>query len=559
MIMVPKSRNNKGSILALTTALAMALVVVGLGFFFFTMYMGAQKETKNAVDAGTLNVGKQALDEVSVQISPTSTFFDVTSDKVNNFPLPPDCDGKINLRRVNRMWAKAMLYKINAMGAKGDGTSSSGDGNASDALQECENVSNQLANKLKNQTNLHDFFTDIAKRNSVRMIGTSADVKVISGNGWQTSTMKEGKEGNVVFGSNGQNFFLPPGFDSGGFGGNLTPTTRNPAPQGANGLNFLKGYSPIKLGGDTFWQVPFLFDEKPHMVARSDFDPDQSGPSGWSTPIPNAFSAEGVASQPGRPAEKATSWMLTNPRQTFKASIPSGFVHIKLEDPVVNYYFLPHLGAPHIFDHESTYGFIPKSGDTMNTGLGTGNLSVNSTTQGLFLGQDLVGRSLDDVIFAGNHSNMENNLTARCNEMISKPGVTISKQGMHNAIGNAACRGLLATDRFRDFYVYSPDGENIHCLPSPACYAPGEAPWLAAILNSKPDGKEKSYNEQTVGGTGYGAIATPDPYCFLTVAFGIGTFTIQNYWQSGTGTNHCLGRIRCLRSTNARTTTICAP
>ncbi len=559
---VSRRRTQTGSVMAIAAGLSFTLVILGVGFFFFTMYMGAQKETKNAVDAGTLNVGRRALKDISVTVNPLGRYGDITSDKVNN--KITDCDSQMNLRRINRMWAKAMLFKINALAAQNDGTGGSGNSNASDALSECESISNQLAAKLKDQTNLHDFFTDVASRNSVRMIGQGAKVSVIAGQNWQTAQMEKNGESNVMLGGSGGNFFSPPGFDWNS--SDLTTTTRKPAPQGSNGVTFFKGYQPITLGGANYWQVPFLYDEKPHLVARSNFEPEKTGPSGWSSAVPNAFSCEGLASQAGRPAEKATSWMITNPRQTFKASIPTGFVKIRIEKPQVEYYFLPHVGGPfvHYTPGDDTYGFTISNPSCTAPGFGV--LCATSTADPV-LGSDVVGRSVDDLLFdhpgmsAGDKANLERNLVSRCNQMISKPGVTITTGQMHNALSNDENRLALLAGQ-QNFYMYSPDGETIKCRSLVSPFLTPEAPWLIAVSGNKADGSEKAYKEQEgVGPPSFGK-ATPDPFCKVIspvapgVPCGLLTFKLKNFWKSGTGTNHCLGEVRCQRGTDVHTVTI---
>jgi hypothetical protein len=536
-----RARNNRGSITALSAALAMVLVVLGVGFFFFVMYMDAQKETKNAVDAGTLNAGRKALDEISVVINPLSCFFDVTNDKTDN--TFAGCDGKINLRRVNRMWAEAMLFKINAIAA------GSGAGNANTALNQATNISNQLADKLKNESNRHPFFTELAQQNSVRMIGNGAAVTVIPGNGWQTSKMLPEQESNIVVGGDeGNNFLAPPGFTWNG--DLLTKTTRKPVPPNSNNLVFLKGYKALGLDGANYWQVPFLYDEKPHMVSKTDFDKATNNAAGWANPVPNAFSAEGLASAPGKPAEKATSWMLTNPRQPFKMSIPHSFVHIKIEQPKASIFFFP-LGFP-VRLKDVNYGFFPQpeSASMPFGGPGCSNVTANLIP----LAADTAGRSVDELIFdypVGNKANLELNLVARCNEMIGQIGNTIDKQEMHGALNNDLNRGLLVAG-LRDFYVYSPDGKEIHCNAAPIAFA--ECPWLAAASANPPDGIEnKTINDAK--GVGYFLPSIPTPLPFFTPL----PFPVSNYhgifhktvtWNPGTGFNHCLGEVRVERTTD---------
>ncbi len=542
-----RERNNRGSITALSAALAMVLVVLGVGFFFFVMYMDAQKETKNAVDAGTLNSGRKALDEISVVINPLSCFFDVTNDKTDN--TLAGCDSKITLRRVNRMWAEAMLFKINAIAAGAN--AGSGTGNANTALNQATAISNQLADKLNNQANRHPFFTELAQQNSVRMIGNNAAVTVIPGNGWQTSKMLPEQESNIVVGGNeGNNFFAPPGFTWDG--DDVTKTTRNPAPQGSNNLFFLKGYKALGLQGSNYWQVPFLYDEKPHMVSKTDFDKGANNAAGWANPVPNAFSSEGLASSPGRPAEKATSWMLTNPRQPFKMAIPHSFVHIKIDQPKAKIFFYP-LGFP-IQTSEKDYGFIPKieSATSFPGGVGCTSVSANFIP----LGGDTAGRSVDELIFdypVGNKANIEQNLTARCNEMISQVGGTISTAEMHSALDNFVNRGLLASGIATDFYVYSHNGKDIHCNAKPIAFA--ECPWLAIASNNPPDGTESTSIDDASGPAPFFLPSTPNPLPFFTplpfpVSCVFGIYNKSVFWKPGTGFNHNLGEVRVKRSTD---------
>src|SRR5580658_959938 len=106
-------RSRRGSIIAFSTVLAIALVVIGVGFLCMLMMAGGQHEIKNAVDSGMLNTGKQLLDNIKVPLSGDPSqqcFLDVTNDIDAN---PPADDGNVTLRRINRVWAKAILMGIN--------------------------------------------------------------------------------------------------------------------------------------------------------------------------------------------------------------------------------------------------------------------------------------------------------------------------------------------------------------------------------------------------------------------------------------------------------------
>jgi hypothetical protein len=83
------------------------------------------------------------------------------------------------------------------------------------------------------------------------------------------------------------------------------------------------------------------------------------------------------------------------------------------------------------------------------------------------LALDIVGRSLDEVIFGpppGNINKVEGYMVNRANEMISKPGVTITPAKLHSVLGSALTRAWLIAGE-KDFYLFSKDGETLQCQP----------------------------------------------------------------------------------------------
>jgi hypothetical protein len=83
------------------------------------------------------------------------------------------------------------------------------------------------------------------------------------------------------------------------------------------------------------------------------------------------------------------------------------------------------------------------------------------------IGLDIVGRSLDEVIFGpppGNINKVEGYMVNRANEMISKPGVTITPAKLHSVLGSALTRAWLIAGE-KDFYLFSKDGETLECEP----------------------------------------------------------------------------------------------
>lgn len=559
-------RNQRGSITAFSAALAFLLVILGMGFFFFIMYMNAQKETKNAVDAGMLNVGKKSLDEITVQLGPKEIqmFEDVATNDITGAADLDLTNRVANLRRINRIWAKALLVAINAEDAKSAGQAGGSDSNAQNYFDSASSISNKLADKLTSQNNLHGFFKELAQQNSVRMIGNGAKVNVVAGGGWQTSRMEAEKESNIVLaGSPSNKFNMPPHFQmSNNF---VTKGTRKYIPAEATNYYFLKGYEPLTVGGNTFWQVPFLYDEKPHLVSGSLFNDAMKDAPSWQKAVPNAFSGEGAAEKVGRPGERAKSWVLTNPRQPFKLSIPHSFVRFKVDKPEVSWYFFPFL-APPVKMGTDDYNFIP---DTKNP-TGTGILSTTVTGQSIPVGADIVGCSIDNLIFAspagviagtgvsGDEKEMETYLVNRANEMISKPGVTLSANQVHGVLDNPLTVAALIAGE-RDFVMFSPDGKSVRCLPTKA--AALAAPWLLVYQSKEADGTEKQMFDQDSAAIEMTNIPTviPYPFCQLKTALGWGFHYKEVFWKPGTGYNGALGEVRIKRYSKGYLLGVCTP
>jgi len=519
-------RSKRGSVTAFSAVLALALLVLGIGFLFIVLYMGAQRETKNATDAGALNVGKKVLTDISVPLNGSANqacFKDCSSDSFDN---NASRDSKITLERINRVWAKAMLIAINAEAADSDGQGGSGSGNASQAESGAQEISNALADKLTTPSNLHGFFSELAQVNSVRMIGVGSKTTVLPGGGWQTSLMDREAESNIqLTGTPSNNFYLPPGFTLPADAS--TQCTRTPMPSAVAGDYFLKGYVPIKVGSKTFWQVPFKWDNKPILVASSKFDAEKASANAvqWSKPVPNAFSVEGQALKAGAAGEKASSWVLSNPRKPFKLAAPHSFLHVKVDQPKCHWYFYPvppfkvEFGAAQNYDFNSSPTSM--SGTPMPGG---GVLCSLVTPPSQTVGLDIAARSLDDVIFGlpnlhtSETKKIENYMVTRANEMISKPGVVITPAKLHTCLDNALTRLALIAGQ-KDFYVYSADGETLQCDIESVAQVKAIT-WMPGIIGNNPDGSEKKIIDDDYMPGGIPPVMphapTPLPFCSPT-------------------------------------------
>lgn len=547
-----RMRNKTGAAITMGVVLALALVVLGVGFMLMSMYFGGQSETKNATDAGALNVGKQALDKITVPVGFSENhriFRDVTNDgDLSN-------DDKVSLRRINRVWAQAMLIAINAKAAETEGYAGSGPSNADSAAQGAEEISDALTNKLTQASNLYGFFDDFSQRNSVRMITTNNTVNHVPGANWQTSLMERENESNITMTGSSANFNLPPEFNlDSDF---VTDTTRNPAPADSSGKVFLKGYKPVTVAKNTFWFVPFLYDEKPHMVSRAKFEQNKKNVNAlsWSKPVPNAFSAEGAVVDVNPKGQKATSWVLTNPRQPFKMCIPHSFLHIHVDDMKSKWYFFP-SGYPPVKYTEQDYGYIPE--DQSYTAVGGGLLSASVTADFVVVGTDVVGRPLDDIIFGtptGNKTFFEQHMTNRINEMVSKVGVVKTKNDLHNCLSDPATIGWLVAG-FRDYYVYTTDGENLKVNPQAIAQADMIAHGWQIDISKDADGTEHlaSSDDSSPAPIFFIPTVVPDPFCNPSPAnFGFGEWHKELGWKPGSGYNGNLGDVRVKRWTEIYT------
>ncbi|MDR3615784.1 MAG: hypothetical protein P4L53_19655 [Candidatus Obscuribacterales bacterium] len=552
-------RKNGGGAIALSTALAFALVVLGLGFIALVLIMGAQNETRNAVDSGTLNLGKQALDQISSSgaMDPTSWVRGVSSDSTD---ASVSTDGKITLRRINRLWGAALLIAINADAAQNDGNAGSGESSAQQACQLAQQISDDLSGQLNQASNLYGFFTDFSTANSVRMMGLGTQTKVLTNGNWQTSLLERNDESNLVIAGSPPNFNLPPNYnlDSSAF----TQCTRNPVPSGAQNMYFLKGYAPITAAGQTFWQVPFQYDEKPHLVSQTTFNQNMAKaiPLDWAKPVPNSFSAEGTTTKTGSLNEVASSFVMTNPNQPFQLSLPHSFLHIHVDDMESHWWFFPTGYPPLELDPTIGYGYTTDTEANIPSFPG-GVCCTSVTPDSVTLGLEVVGQPLDGIIFnypVGDTSKVESYMVNRINEMVGAVGVTKSASDLHSALQDVATTGELIAG-VRDFYIFSPDGQNITCQPEALAIA--KAPWLAPLISNTPDGSPENQiiNTTDPAAIFFDPIVVPAPFCSPLFEFGWGMNGKIVGWTPGSGANGCLGTIRVNRWTDVYSLGVCNP
>jgi len=510
-------RQQKGSTLALVAALAFVFVLIGIFLFNMSMLLGGSRETRNAVDAGALNVGKEALTiNVSAQTPYEQQFNDVA-----------DSSGNFNLCNINRVWAKAMLASINesAMESEAPNTNTALSTADAEILQlGAKSISDRLAQKLTDATQLYDFFKQLAQPNSVRMLGNKSYVDVIQDNGWQTSLVDRQQESNIAIYPDE----LPSTFNSAGL--SLT------APL-ADGNIYLKGYTDMNIIGKDFWFVPFKNGEKTHLVANSNFNANlqSTNPIAWTPPVPNAFSVHGFAGQANGTSQQSMSWVMSHPQLYFKMCMPQSFIRVTIKANTLQW----------------VVDLIPMEQDGYNFQ----SAQFNSSTVYPLPCGDISGTEVD-----GNEYGFAPSLfTALFSQSPTPPAPSRAFSYLLQRV-QEILPGYKSTDLMnllqstpistnnndQDFIIYpSSTLSNATLLISPSAAAPA---WTL----TQPDGQDEQLETEEVDGfdcpnQGWTELGCYGDWVYPTFS----TLSGDRRWTPGTGYGGCLGTMTVHRTTTA--------
>jgi hypothetical protein len=212
---------------------------------------------------------------------------------------------------------------------------------------------------------------------------------------------------------------------------------------------------------------------------------------------------------------------------------------------------------PTEYSDPQTYGYsmdiesasMPLSG-AFSAAVGSGDVTV---------GTDVDFKSLDDVIFTdycSNKSDIEKYLVNRFNEMIAKPGFSITVNDLHKILSAQSTASALVNGD-RDFYVFSPDGESLAVLPQSKA---STISWLAPLISHAPDGNEqKLVDDANKSSNSSIPNVTPNDGCTLDTALGWSNVHEDVYWTPSTGFNSSLGELRVKHWTNIYSLGVCTP
>jgi hypothetical protein len=503
-------RNQNGAMMGFIVVCIIFAIILALAFVQISMLFGGSRELSNAVDAGALNTGQQAPTvKIDIQKFGDEGQYSDVAENSDSF----------SLKSIDRMWAKCLMCMMNEQGMQTDGYSSGTSSSHADQLfQAATSISDRLANKLNDQNSLKQFFTDMVSRQSIRMLGNTANAAYEAGSGWKSSLMDRGVESNVAVYSDQ----LPSGFNL----NSINTTTAS------DGKNYFKGYTPISILSHSVTFVPFKLNNQPHLVSGTDFVKNTSTSSPiaqWTTPVPNAFSCQGMTQSQHLATQHSKAFVLTNPQTTFDLTLPHSFIHIKLDTNTSHFY----LNGTPFPDQTYDYG-IPSMETAGPMACGTGTLTAE-TMVGLEFIPPTIWQALT-AIPTGDYSTLKKVLTQRCCEM--KHGFT--EGNLTSLLSSLLIPGIT------DYYIYPDDKGNIQVAPSVSNPVPPT--WV--LTGSDADGSEKEIcSNQTWFLPNWtfplveGAGAKPLP------SWTDETDSVK--WTAGTGYGGCLGKVRVTHDTTS--------
>lgn len=348
------SRINKhrarGATLGLIAVMTLAVIVIGIAFFFFAKMLGGARELQHVVDAGNLNVAKQSLRSPTVKLFGAGPYdlsgARLTEAQKNFSELRDPATGQIDLQVFDRLVGQATLVAMNASVDNYPAQpSDKGIKNAQTLIDLIANptqgIGTLLANKLKAESTMDNNFVALAGISPMRMLNPGGPAASAISAKKNVSYMVRGLASNVelvhaVIPDDYKNFVDPKFLDN------------NTVDK--NGVKYFKGYSLINVAVTThptiqnvtdpstypLMGVPLRPREKPHLVATTDFLQQRVSPLPAAGQVaesrvpPNAFESHGVTDElkTGK-AIQALACAIAggiNSTTEYKVSIPCGYI-----------------------------------------------------------------------------------------------------------------------------------------------------------------------------------------------------------------------------------------
>lgn len=517
---LPAIRRNRGSTLGLVAMCALLVILALVAGFQLMVYFGSSQELKNSVDAGSLNVAMRAA-EIRVPAPPATEYDDVA-----------DCNGRVGISNINRVWGKAYLINANAeeMNNSGYATSDSAT-SAKSAYTLATQLNNQLYNALTSGASSDVHFNQMAANKPAKLLKSGGDVSSNHDIDWATACMYPGEESNISFD--------PASLPSGA----------HPNQINMNNKTYLQGYNAMDANGNKFVFTTFHSNEAPHLITVGTFERAKTSTiSSTTIPIPNAFKTAGQIN--GKLSLNAAAAAVANPMLTYQLQLPRAYVEVVITNqatgtvqgvPLQPVWYSPSTGKKLM---------IPK------------NIQLKPPAQGKLtaygiLGQEYTDLSLWGAIYAirGDKTTVMSKLLQRVREM--RPGFTdnqLKKLLQKIQIPSDAARlhafiycndGCNAAGTLPDLQygmAWEDDSGDEHSLNMPS-FIPMTGAEAMAEGSSKEVGTEQDNpNEHN---TAFSTILGPYP----TDIHSANEWGVVS-WQPGTGFRNNLGVMTINRTTN---------
>jgi len=500
-------RKNSAASMALVVVCAGILILVIVACFQIAMLLGGTQELNYTADSAALNVAKRSME---IKTSPPPLYTDCA-----------DSNGLVGLANVNRVWGKAYLISANVeeMTANQQLTPAA-TSSADQSYALAQNTNNDLFGRLNNHPTLFSFFEQIASLRFLPMFGNS-QANIAKTSDWATASVYRGDTSNLTFSAN-----QVPG-----------PTSSHCASVQTDNATYMQGYTPMQADQKPFYFVAFRPAEMPHLVSESFFTPnriDQNGISNISNPLPNAFSAYGLAPN----SIGSHAFAIANPQREYKLSIPHAFVTIN----VINTAFWIVQGKQ---VNITSYGYVPE------TQWGAKHIPLDTTN------------FLDGYASLGNEFN-GNTLWSAMNSVQGNPSVAIAEllqkiQEIDGSFTQGMLQQLLQQQNLVEdvtsYVIYpnytTPDNTspNIKIAPAPLSASTAKAlpSWLN--LTASNEGQSKALVQQDP--------TTDAPNFDWEMLTGQGFHQGPHWtkvegeldWQPGTGANQTLGQLNIVHNT----------
>lgn len=300
-------RRRRGAALALVGLLALLVIGLIVVAFQSMVYLGSSQEVKNSVDAGALNVAKQAM---QLKFDPTRLGYDDVEDATH----------MMGLGNFNRAVGKAYLVNANVqdMVATGYGTQSttqSGDA----AYQNLVLLGNELYSALKRKDFADLSFDQMAGDKPAKLLAGGNNVMHSQDAQVQSACLYRGEESNLLVSDMAA----------------LPASVGKPKLMQRNQSVFMQGYNASQANGKWFNLTSFHQDEAPHLISMNDFTKWQNvGVPYASNPLPNAFLSAGQL-QGAKIGIGASACAVSNPMRTYQMTIPHAYVTIRIQNNAI--------------------------------------------------------------------------------------------------------------------------------------------------------------------------------------------------------------------------------